>query len=349
MAEIHTLSGKEASREACWSMIPVDQQQRLDTENAGSEPILDTSERYRWIKCLGCTQWPISEPLEKAIVANESVTVLQILHKLPPGHLHDLTQSLFLAALFGDGALVKALLTRGADASASRYIPTGYLAVGNYTRSDPISVAILALRHQVVKILLQHIRRSTFPFDFWGDSCFSLHGAESADPFLRMLRILLDGGIEINQTDRYGRTMLHCAVQIGKIHASILSHIAEMLVQQGADPLAKDSALNIPLHLAARDNRSPETIEVLLRKQGAAQVAALNTYGDPELHCAFNSTNSSTSVVEALLKAGSNSRIKTGEGRTALDLAKSRKHTSGGEERLSLVKLTRNALLGGKV
>lgn len=93
--------------------------------------------------------------------------------------------------------------------------------------------------------------------------------------------------------------------------------VAELLLERGADPRARDYYGRTPLHYAARGDH-PRHAGLLLAK--GAEVNARNDEGRTPLHEAAE-RSLDPEVVRLLLAAGADPGAQTNEGKTALDLA----------------------------
>lgn len=92
----------------------------------------------------------------------------------------------------------------------------------------------------------------------------------------------------------------------------------QALLGHGANPSDKDSDEMTVLHWAVLGNR-PEAVRALIA--GGAKVDAADRFGYTPLHYAATIDFGDTEVVETLLKAGANSRLKTKDGKTPLEQA----------------------------
>ncbi|KAL8756639.1 MAG: hypothetical protein Q9199_002793 [Rusavskia elegans] len=80
---------------------------------------------------------------------------------------------------------------------------------------------------------------------------------------ITMARTLVAKGARINCQDKLGLTPLHYTVNMNSPHYALI----EFLLQNGADPNAKDISRQTPLHFARR-RRDQKTVEALLRAGG---------------------------------------------------------------------------------
>ncbi|WP_341761083.1 ankyrin repeat domain-containing protein [Candidatus Tisiphia endosymbiont of Thecophora atra] len=110
--------------------------------------------------------------------------------------------------------------------------------------------------------------------------------------YVKIVKLLLDTGAELNIPNRYGRTPLHDAAEKGYVD------IVELLLNKGAKINAQDNDCNTPLHWAASFVRV-NIVELLLDK--GADLNIPNRYGRTPLHDAEK--NGKTNIVELLRKA----------------------------------------------
>jgi ankyrin repeat protein len=99
------------------------------------------------------------------------------------------------------------------------------------------------------------------------------------------MKILIDGGADVNETSQAGVTALHwCAGEIKKVR---------LLLEHGADVHARSQMGRTPLLVAAYTNGASETVKLLLSK--GADVNAADTFGTTPLIAAAN-VNDAASV-----------------------------------------------------
>jgi ankyrin repeat protein len=105
--------------------------------------------------------------------------------------------------------------------------------------------------------------------------------------------LLIEQGADVDETDHFGNTALHLALN----YPDMIS----LLLESGASVNAKNAMGNTPLHLAVKDRRA---VEVLLA--AGADVNARNGLDKTPLHYAMRQGTSSysLSVVEILIRAG---------------------------------------------
>jgi len=105
--------------------------------------------------------------------------------------------------------------------------------------------------------------------------------------------LLIEQGADANETDHFGNTALHLALDY--------PDMIELLLESGVNVDAKNALGNTPLHLAVQDRRA---VEALLA--AGADVNARNGLDKTPLHYAMRQGTSpySLSVVEILIRAG---------------------------------------------
>ena len=105
--------------------------------------------------------------------------------------------------------------------------------------------------------------------------------------------LLIEQGADADETDHFGNTALHLALN----YPDMIS----LLLESGANVNAENALGNTPLHLAVKDRRA---VEVLLA--AGADVNARNGLDKTPLHYAMRQGTSpySLSIVEILIRAG---------------------------------------------
>ena len=116
------------------------------------------------------------------------------------------------------------------------------------------------------------------------------------------LKVLLKHGLDIHETFRDGKTLLHYATENGRLA------FVESLLQQGANVEAKTISKQwTPLHMAARQGHE-EIVALLL--QSGANVNALSKRGMTPLHHAVRCGQKD--VTSMLLRKGADVDMATG-------------------------------------
>lgn len=149
-------------------------------------------------------------------------------------------------------------------------------------------------------------------------------------------RLLLERGADVMARDELEWTALHHAAKEGQ------AGMAQLLLERGADTMAKDGLGWTPLHRATKEGHQ-EMINLLIEK-GADIDAAENELGSTPLHLAVKEGN--LTVVELLLSKGARVRAKDGLGNTACHLAAVSEHKYS----VVIIKLlfAKGAILGEK-
>ena len=120
----------------------------------------------------------------------------------------------------------------------------------------------------------------------------ALHAAISGGDS-EMVRILVDGGADVDSTDIFGEPALHAAIDGGN------REMVRILVEAGADVDAKNSFGDPTLHTAISGG---ESALVLILVEAGADVRATNAFGDSALSRAVQEGNSE--ILEILTEAG---------------------------------------------
>ena len=136
----------------------------------------------------------------------------------------------------------------------------------------------------------------------------SLLSLAAARPEIRIeiIRLLLEGGAEVDSRDRCDVTPLHYASRIGR------NDVVNLLISYGADVNAKDAHDITALHLASF-NGHVEIVKTLL--EHGADVNTKDAIGDTPLH----SGSAHLEVIKLLLERGAYTNVKNGEGLTPLE------------------------------
>lgn len=110
---------------------------------------------------------------------------------------------------------------------------------------------------------------------------------------------LLEEGIDINSTDRYGWGVLHVACNCSNLN------VYRLLINKNANVNGEDAHSKTPLHWACR-NGILDVAELLLEHN--VNINATDIYGDTPLHDA--SMNNHLDVVRMLVEKGADIGIK---------------------------------------
>lgn len=211
-----------------------------------------------------------------------------------------------LAAAFGSDALLPRLQDYGfpmADADSAGYTPLHHAALYAHTGA--------------VTFLLQAAPAAQYAVEA-ENGWTPLHlaawcGSDDA------VRLLVDGGSDLEAQDTAGRAPLHMAST---------GPAAAALITAGANVLCKDMGGQLPLHLAAYAGAEQALAVLCEAMEAAGQGAELNdqeaTYGYTPLHCAAYGGHKA--CVQSLLDCGCSLDVKDASGQTALETAALYKH-----------------------
>ncbi len=141
----------------------------------------------------------------------------------------------------------------------------------------------------------------------------ALHGAAEAGQ-CESIRILFNGGMDIDFRDGFGRTPLHCTSDRRQILAM------ELLLDLGADPNARDDAGTMLIHDAAQTG--DERIMRRLLGDVRVDISATTIREMTALHCAAETGHAN--IVRMLLDVGADIDVRGDGGCTALHLAAGR-------------------------
>lgn len=127
---------------------------------------------------------------------------------------------------------------------------------------------------------------------------------------VRLTKLLLLHGADVNAAEAQGKRPLHLAAMKGR------TGVLDLLFEAGADVRATDRFGHTPLHVAALYNQT-SVIDWLLSKK--ANVNAADKQGDTPLHCAVRRFRKE--AAERLLKGGAEVNAKNSRGARPLHLA----------------------------
>jgi ankyrin repeat protein len=144
-----------------------------------------------------------------------------------------------------------------------------------------------------------------------------LNGTIELPPIYRLLKLLLEYGMDVNAQDKHGNTPLHWA-QLRDNEPMV-----RLLLKYGADVNAQNNYGNRPLYLAI--NAGKKSTVSLLLKYGA-DVNVQNEYGEIPLHMAAREGDES--IVRLLLAKGARVDVQDTNGRTPLHWAANEDHES---------------------
>jgi cytohesin len=171
----------------------------------------------------------------------------------------------------------------------------------------PLTIAAKAGHVEVARVLLEH------------GADIAARGQYGATPLHRaagrgktaVVRLLLEEGADPDAEAPDGRTPLSWAARWGHTDAM------EALLRAGAEPERTDEIGLTPLHRAALNGRG-KAVEILLAREPFLD-DNFNDWAASPLSCAARSGH--LEVVEMLLRAGADTEVQDGEGRTVLMVA----------------------------
>jgi ankyrin repeat protein len=194
-----------------------------------------------------------------------------------------------LTAIDGDNLeIVKLLLEGGANTD-----------VAENDGTTPLTKAVQRNHTAMVKLLLE---KGANP-NTWSPPLYFAAGQGDVE----VVRLLLDHGADINETNANQTTALHQATLNGR------AAVVKLLIERGAKIEAKDQFGATPLHEAAHWGQ-PEAARELLDR--GANVQARDDHGDTPLHIAAH--RGCTAVVKLLLDRGANIEARNKDGMTPL-------------------------------
>jgi ankyrin repeat protein len=125
------------------------------------------------------------------------------------------------------------------------------------------------------------------------------------------LKYLINRGLPVNDTDTFGRTPLHYALQFDDEVA------ADILLKAGAMVSSKDEHGYLPVHFANSIEDFPKMLQTLLSH--GSDVNSIDNYGRTPLHLSL--LNKCRGQLEALLTAGASINAVDNKGQSALHYA----------------------------
>jgi ankyrin repeat protein len=181
---------------------------------------------------------------------------------------------LLMAARYGDLALVSLLVRRGAEVDQQRkhLTPITFAArrkaidIVNFLRDQQATESIVTWIHlgdakRVKQVLARDSAQATLRDE--EDTPILHHAAEALNPVL--VKLLLKHGARITEVDPNGETPLHRCADIRQAPQKLAATMANLLLDRGADPNARNWDDVTPLHQAVRA-RNVAVVEVLLAR-----------------------------------------------------------------------------------
>ena len=211
--------------------------------------------------------------------------------------------ALGVAARFGRGEVVQALLAQGADLNSRDHkygaTPLIWASVNGFTG--------------IVKSLLEKGADANTPDSKNGMTPLM---SAAAGGKAEVIKVLLDKGAAINATDQDNRTPLMWAANYGHLGA------IKVLLEKGADLKVVDKKGGITALGITALNGKTGAAKLLVEK--GAEVNFANKQGMTPLMLAAK--NNRLDTVKLLLEHGAQVNAKDKEGKTALDLARDKNH-----------------------
>ncbi|GBF51670.1 hypothetical protein LPTSP4_32080 [Leptospira ryugenii] len=213
-----------------------------------------------------------------------------------------------LMAIAGSGVEkldhLKLLLSSRADAKAQ-----------NREGRTPLMLAVFSLDEAMVQFLIS-VKVPVNQRDFEGNTVLIgmiptiEPNKDLEEKKLKILKLLINSGADLNATNNEGSTVLHELVKTNEYN--LLSYVIDLK----PDSSKRNQRKQTPLDMAIQKQNWKVT-EMLLKIE--KNLDALDETGFTRLHSAIQ--NDSIELLRLLLEAGANPDIQDREGRTAKDLA----------------------------
>lgn len=218
---------------------------------------------------------------------------------------------LHLAVCIGKAEIVKMLLKRGASVTVSNDRLETPLHISCKKRKPEIFLKNDVLT--IVKLLLKH----GAPVNAKGGLCEEtplLFAVKNKYQCVKIVKLLLANGANVNDYDMYRKTALHIAVENGD------KKMIKLLLEHKADVNVKNCNGRTPLHLAVR-GRSTEITKMLLVNGADVNdiIYDFEEYRCTALHIAVK--NKDEKMIKILLGYNANVNAKEDHYRTPLHIA----------------------------
>ncbi|XP_069985551.1 ankyrin-1 [Penaeus vannamei] len=255
-----------------------------------------SSRRITWRKALHIAWYVNSQVSSCGYTGTSENEKVKFVSSVVDEFSKSLCQSaLQVAARYGAGNVVQALLSRRAEVDSS----------DNWGKT-PLHEAAWYGQDDVVKILLQN------------NASFALHDKSGKVPLheavwfgrTAVVQALLEHGADVNAVDDNGLTPLHYASELES------ARILETLLDGGGEPNARDKEGMTPLHYAAWFGHE-EVLTVLLNHE--ADMTVQDLQGHTALHYAVE--HGELGAVKVLLEAGADIDAQDNNGNTVVHLA----------------------------
>lgn len=216
-------------------------------------------------------------------------------------NMNDLPHSdLWLAAYAGDTDEVRDLIERGADVNE---LDT------DSDKPTPLWAACSTLSWPTAKVLID----AGADIESIGTNGGTLVLYDRNTP--HAVKMFIEAGANLHAVDSKGNTLAHCAARGGD-HETIVE-----LFIRGMNMSQANTHGNTPLHAAAVHNKSEMILTLLDLHAG---INTTNIFGSTPLHAA--ATYGAIQSAGALLHRNAALHIKNSNGRTAMDVARKKKH-----------------------
>jgi ankyrin repeat protein len=237
---------------------------------------------------------------------------------------------LAMVAQYGDVALARQLLDRGAHVDGGRALLTPITHAARRAAREMVELlrgagAAISVLTSIYLADRCAVARGELVVDEEGTPSL-LHAAQSLNA--EIVADLLDRGADLTATDRFGETALHRVADLRRADPTRAQQVARVLLERGAAVDARNRDGVTPLHQAVRA-RNLAVVEVLLH--AGADPNAADKRGSTPLHRASSSSGAGHTAgidplpfVELLLARGADPKRRDNRGRAALPARGSR-------------------------